>query len=89
MSVIASLNAEIRMHQANHKELESMNQVLKDEYQALQLAFTKLEEKLRKSQVVYVMCIFSSLLHQLFLLRNPYFFVSLNKYQIVFSVLLL
>ena len=53
MSVIASLNAEIKMHQANHKQLEALNQVLKDEHQALQLAFTHLDEKLRKAQVFY------------------------------------
>jgi autophagy-related protein 16 len=33
------------------KELESINQMLKDEHQALQLAFASLEEKLRKTQV--------------------------------------
>lgn len=51
MSVIASLNAEIKMYQANHKQLEDLYQLLKDEYQALQLTSTKLEEKLRKTQV--------------------------------------
>lgn len=51
MSVIASLNAEIKMYQANHKQLEDLYQLLKDEHQALHLASTKLEEKLRKTQV--------------------------------------
>lgn len=31
--------------------MESINQMLKDEHQALQLAFASLEEKLRKTQV--------------------------------------
>ncbi len=51
MSVIASLNAEIKMYQANHKQLEDLYQLLKDEHQALHLTSTKLEEKLRKTQV--------------------------------------
>ncbi|CAG2066528.1 unnamed protein product, partial [Timema podura] len=38
------------MYQNNMKELENMNQMLKDEHQALQLAFASLEEKLRKTQ---------------------------------------
>lgn len=33
------------------RELEGVNQMLRDEYQALQLAFASLEEKLRKAQV--------------------------------------
>ncbi|XP_050427904.1 autophagy-related protein 16-1 [Adelges cooleyi] len=48
--VIVSLRAEIALYQKNNSELKQLNQVLKDEHQALQLAFTKLEEKLRKSQ---------------------------------------
>lgn len=48
--MIASLNAEISMYQSNNKQLEALNQMVKDEHQALQLAFTHLEEKLRKSQ---------------------------------------
>lgn len=33
------------------QELQGLNQVLRDEHQALQLAFSALEEKLRKCQV--------------------------------------
>ncbi|XP_050547696.1 autophagy-related protein 16-like [Daktulosphaira vitifoliae] len=50
--LISSLRAEISLYQKNNNELKQLNQVLKDEHQALQLAFTKLEEKLRKSQVI-------------------------------------
>nr|CAD7602682.1 unnamed protein product [Timema genevievae] len=50
VSVNTSLLAEINMYQNNMKELENMNQMLKDEHQALQLAFASLEEKLRKTQ---------------------------------------
>lgn len=57
MAVIASLNAEIKMYQANHKQLEDLYQLLKDEHQALQLTSNKLEEKLRKTQVATVLCI--------------------------------
>lgn len=49
--VIASLRAEIEMYQRSNTELKALNQVLKDEHQALQLAFTHLEAKLRKIQV--------------------------------------
>jgi len=51
--LVTSLKAEISLYQKNNCELKQLNQVLKDEHQALQLAFTKLEEKLRKSQVNY------------------------------------
>lgn len=40
------------MYQNNIKELENLNQMLKDEHQALHLAFASLEEKLRKAQVI-------------------------------------
>jgi len=49
--IVASLRAEISLYQKNNSELKQLNQVLKDEHQALQLAFTKLEEKLRGFQV--------------------------------------
>lgn len=39
------------MYEHNVKELQNLNQVLKDEHQALQLAFASLEDKLRKAQV--------------------------------------
>lgn len=45
------MKAEIQLYQTNSKELQALNQMLKDEHQALQLAFTHLEEKLRKAQV--------------------------------------
>lgn len=32
-------------------ELQGLNQVLRDEHQALQMAFAAIEEKLRKAQV--------------------------------------
>ncbi|VVC36742.1 Six-bladed beta-propeller, TolB-like,WD40-repeat-containing domain,WD40 repeat, conserved site,WD40/YVTN [Cinara cedri] len=50
IKTVASLRAEISLYQKNNSELKQLNQILKDEHQALQLAFTKLEEKLRKSQ---------------------------------------
>ncbi|PSN44439.1 Autophagy-related protein 16 [Blattella germanica] len=50
MAVNTTLRAEIQMYQNNIKELENLNQMLKDEHQALQLAFASLEEKLRKAQ---------------------------------------
>lgn len=48
---MVSLKAEIKMYQNNIKELENLNQMLRDEHQALQLAFEALEMKLRKAQV--------------------------------------
>ncbi|PNF43641.1 hypothetical protein B7P43_G00690 [Cryptotermes secundus] len=50
VAVNSTLRAEIQMYQNNAKELENMNQMLKDEHQALHLAFVSLEEKLRKAQ---------------------------------------
>ncbi|KAJ4437008.1 hypothetical protein ANN_17140 [Periplaneta americana] len=50
MAVNTTLRAEIQMYQNSIKELENLNQMLKDEHQALQLAFASLEEKLRKAQ---------------------------------------
>jgi len=52
IKLVASLRAEISLYQKNNSELKQLNQVLKDEHQALQLAFTKLEEKLRGFQVI-------------------------------------
>lgn len=46
-----SLRAEVKMYENSLKELERLNQMLRDEHQALQLAFASLEDKLRKSQV--------------------------------------
>lgn len=50
LAVNTTLRAEIRMYQNNVKELENLNQMLRDEHQALQLAFASLEEKLRSAQ---------------------------------------
>lgn len=46
----ANLRLEITKCLGKEKEIESINQMLKDEHQALQLAFASLEEKLRKTQ---------------------------------------
>lgn len=51
MAVNASLKAEVKMYENNIRELQNLNQMLRDEHQALQLAFASLEEKLRKAQV--------------------------------------
>lgn len=48
---IATLQAEISLYERNNKELKYLNDTLRDEHQALQLAFSSLEEKLRKTQV--------------------------------------
>ncbi|XP_029171189.1 autophagy-related protein 16-1 isoform X2 [Nylanderia fulva] len=45
-----NLRSEITKCLGREKEIESVNQMLKDEHQALQLAFASLEEKLRKTQ---------------------------------------
>ena len=47
----ATLRADISKCIMREKEIENVNQTLKDEHQALQLAFASLEEKLRKAQV--------------------------------------
>lgn len=46
----SSLKAEIQMYKSSMQELESLNQIIRDEYNANQLALTALEEKLRKTQ---------------------------------------
>lgn len=53
-STNTSLRAEIRMFQNSSRELENLNQVLRDEHQALQIAFAALEDKLRKAQVNFI-----------------------------------
>ncbi|XP_053974020.1 autophagy-related protein 16-1 isoform X1 [Hylaeus volcanicus] len=50
MELNAKLHLEVTSCLTREKELEGINQMLKDEHQALQLAFTSLEEKLRKTQ---------------------------------------
>ncbi|XP_064214098.1 autophagy-related protein 16-1 isoform X4 [Tribolium castaneum] len=47
---IASLQAEIALFDRNNKELNLLNEALRDEHQALHLAFTCLEDKMRKLQ---------------------------------------
>lgn len=54
LEVNANLRLEITKCLGREKELEGINQMLKDEHQALQLAFASLEEKLRKTQVSVV-----------------------------------
>ncbi|XP_030756725.1 autophagy-related protein 16-1 isoform X2 [Sitophilus oryzae] len=49
-SKIASLEAEVGMLTQANKELRHLNDALRDEHQALQLAFNALEEKLRRVQ---------------------------------------
>lgn len=46
----SSLKRDIQDYQTNIKKLENLNQIIRDEYQANQLAFAALEEKLRKTQ---------------------------------------
>ncbi|KAF7988294.1 hypothetical protein HCN44_009939 [Aphidius gifuensis] len=46
----ANLRTELTFCISEKRDLEGVNQILRDEYQALQLAFASLEEKLRKAQ---------------------------------------
>lgn len=50
IACVTSLRAEIRMYESSIKELQNLNQTIRDEHQALQLAFASLEDKLRKIQ---------------------------------------
>lgn len=67
MKVNIGLRSEISRYVTKEKELENINQMLKDEHQALQLAFASLEDKLRKAQVnhhiPYVHAFFSNNLY--------------------------
>ncbi|XP_018564835.1 autophagy-related protein 16-1 [Anoplophora glabripennis] len=47
---IISLQAEVSLLEQSNKELKYLNDTLRDEHQALQLAFSSIEEKLRKIQ---------------------------------------
>ncbi|XP_013173880.1 PREDICTED: autophagy-related protein 16-1 isoform X4 [Papilio xuthus] len=49
-ALIASLRAEIQLYETNMSELQGLNQVIRDEYQALQIALSSVEDKLRKAQ---------------------------------------
>lgn len=51
MELNNTLRIDISKYVMREKEFENINQTLKDEHQALQLAFASLEEKLRKAQV--------------------------------------
>lgn len=62
LEVNANLHLEINKCLGREKELEGINQMLKDEHQALQLAFASLEEKLRKTQVCVIQMLFPQLL---------------------------
>lgn len=57
-ALVASLRAEIQLYETNMQELQGLNQMLRDEHQALQIAFAALEEKLRKVQVLIINTIF-------------------------------
>lgn len=48
------------MYETNMAELQGLNQMLRDEHQALQIAFAAIEEKLRKAQVFYCLILMSS-----------------------------
>ena len=54
MELNNTLRTDISKCIMREKELENVNQTLKDEHQALQLAFSSLEEKLRKAQVYLI-----------------------------------
>lgn len=60
MELNNTLRADISKCIMREKELENVNQTLKDEHQALQLAFASLEEKLRKAQVCLVFSFITS-----------------------------
>jgi autophagy-related protein 16 len=47
---ITSLQAEIALFTRNNNELKVLNEALRDEHQALHLAYTALEDKIRKAQ---------------------------------------
>jgi hypothetical protein len=50
---ITSLQAEIALFTRNNNELKVLNEALRDEHQALHLAYTALEDKIRKAQVPF------------------------------------
>ena len=43
------------MYETSMNELKGLNQMLRDEHQALQIAFASIEEKLRKAQVLFIL----------------------------------
>lgn len=50
VAVINTLRLEVNLYQASVRDLEGLNQTIRDEHTALQLAFASLEEKLRHIQ---------------------------------------
>jgi len=72
------LRLEITKCLGREKDLEGINQMLKDEHQALQLAFASLEEKLRKTQVCYIK----------FFVFIFFFFLKIYKLIYIFGILL-
>ncbi|KAL0274567.1 UNVERIFIED_CONTAM: hypothetical protein PYX00_002668 [Menopon gallinae] len=49
-ATISKLKIDVNLYQLNFRELEGLNQTIRDEHTALQLAFAALEEKLRQAQ---------------------------------------
>lgn len=66
MELNVNLRHDLASSLNKERELVSANQMLRDEYQALQLAFASLEEKLRKSQVKKNFALFLLKLNHLF-----------------------
>jgi autophagy-related protein 16 len=56
-----TLRSDMKRCMSKERELENINQMIKDEHQALQLAFASLEDKLRKAQVHYLIIIFKKI----------------------------
>lgn len=52
-TTINSMKAEVLMYITSIDELKGINTMLRDEHSALQLAFTSLEDKYRKFQVIF------------------------------------
>ncbi|KAK9505821.1 hypothetical protein O3M35_009796 [Rhynocoris fuscipes] len=50
ITMVNNLKAEVQRYSVCKTELENLNQLIRDEHQALQLAYSHLEEKLRKCQ---------------------------------------
>lgn len=49
-ATISKLEVDVNLYQLNFRELAGLNQTIRDEHTALQLAFAALEEKLRQAQ---------------------------------------
>lgn len=70
VAINTSLRAEVSMLKTSLEELKSLNTCLRDEHCALQLAFSSLEEKLRKVQVTWLACLRSILSRPRYFERN-------------------